>query len=334
MDNSVAELIITIIGGPFGIHKFLEKDYNWGIAYLLTSGLLGIGWLFDIYACLYYRGRKFTKIKDDIKGNTLRCNELNEHIETLKNSYADIKRIDYGAANIADTSNWNFKRPAMRKFAEAKNIYNCSRSVCTNARNQPFKYVCKYFNIKSTDENLQKFEKILNDFSAAEQGKQLLKNERDEIVASISKRVPLLIRVFNKKRLIRKLGFDDIDFSELYFPRFTFCYISSGGNSSMRTDIVLNIENLNRFVDYLASSVKFKKSIAGQRALMTSSLREEIKERDHYTCKKCKNSTEKEPNLLLEIDHIVPLSKGGLTSRDNLQTLCWRCNRSKGAKLE
>ena len=84
----------------------------------------------------------------------------------------------------------------------------------------------------------------------------------------------------------------------------------------------------------LASSVKFKKSIAGQRALMTSSLREEIKERDHYTCKKCKNSTEKEPNLLLEIDHIVPLSKGGLTSRDNLQTLCWRCNRSKGAKLE
>ena len=35
----------------------------------------------------------------------------------------------------------------------------------------------------------------------------------------------------------------------------------------------------------LASSVKFKKSIAGQRALMTSSLREEIKERDHYTCK-------------------------------------------------
>lgn len=131
--------------------------------------------------------------------------------------------------------------------------------------------------------------------------------------------------------MIRKLGFDDIDFSELYFPRFTFYYISSGGNSSMRTDIV---ESLNRFVDYLALSVKFKKSIAGQRALMTSSLREEIKERDHYTCKKCKNSTEKEPNLLLEIDHIVPLSKGGPTSRDNLKALYWRCNRSKGAKLE
>ena len=49
---------------------------------------------------------------------------------------------------------------------------------------------------------------------------------------------------------------------------------------------------------------------------------------------KCKNSTEKEPNLLLEIDHIVPLSKGGLTSRDNLQTLCWRCNRSKSDNID
>ena len=28
----------------------------------------------------------------------------------------------------------------------------------------------------------------------------------------------------------------------------------------------------------------------------------------------------------------LPVSKGGLTTEDNLQTLCWRCNRSKGAK--
>ncbi len=45
------------------------------------------------------------------------------------------------------------------------------------------------------------------------------------------------------------------------------------------------------------------------------------------------NSTKAEPNLLLEVDHIVPISKGGLTIEDNLQTLCWKCNRSKGAKL-
>lgn len=66
---------------------------------------------------------------------------------------------------------------------------------------------------------------------------------------------------------------------------------------------------------------------------MTSEPRQKIKECDGFACKKCGTSVEKEPNLLLEIDHIIPVSKGGLTTEDNLQTLCWRCNRSKGAKI-
>lgn len=36
---------------------------------------------------------------------------------------------------------------------------------------------------------------------------------------------------------------------------------------------------------------------------------------------------------ILEVDHIVPVSKGGLSEPENLQTLCWRCNRAKGAKM-
>jgi len=33
-----------------------------------------------------------------------------------------------------------------------------------------------------------------------------------------------------------------------------------------------------------------------------------------------------------ELDYIKPLSKGGKNSPDNIQLLCRRCNRSKGAK--
>jgi 5-methylcytosine-specific restriction endonuclease McrA len=66
---------------------------------------------------------------------------------------------------------------------------------------------------------------------------------------------------------------------------------------------------------------------------MTSGLRTFIKKRDDYKCCSCRNGIENEPNLLLEIDHILPISKGGLTNEENLQTLCWRCNRSKGSKI-
>lgn len=66
---------------------------------------------------------------------------------------------------------------------------------------------------------------------------------------------------------------------------------------------------------------------------MTPKLRYEIKARDNNTCQICGLSTKDEPNLLLEIDHIIPLSKGGMTTEDNLQTLCWKCNRSKGSKI-
>jgi 5-methylcytosine-specific restriction endonuclease McrA len=34
----------------------------------------------------------------------------------------------------------------------------------------------------------------------------------------------------------------------------------------------------------------------------------------------------------LEVDHIKPVSKGGLSIETNLQTLCWRCNRTKSNK--
>jgi hypothetical protein len=298
---------------------------------LLIGGVPCI--VYQIYIYYYFKGDKFKNIKDSIKKYTSNCNELNNHIEELKYSHSNIKSYDYGEGNLYDNSNYKYKRKEWTKNINNNQIHNCSASVCKNASGQPFKYLCKYFDVQISEETLSSIENVLNNFAAAEQGKVLLQKERDSILTSVSKSIPPLILYFSKSKLIKKLGFETIDLSDLYFPVYTFQYVSPGGNSSSKCDIKLNIENLDKFINYLSELVKFRKSVAGQRALMTSSLREKIKCRDNYSCQYCSLSVKDEKNLLLEIDHIIPLSKGGITSEDNLQTLCWKCNRSKGSKI-
>lgn len=53
-----------------------------------------------------------------------------------------------------------------------------------------------------------------------------------------------------------------------------------------------------------------------------------IGRRDGFFCASCGNATAD-----LQIDHIVPVSKGGSNDFDNLQLLCRRCNIVKGAKV-
>jgi len=52
-----------------------------------------------------------------------------------------------------------------------------------------------------------------------------------------------------------------------------------------------------------------------------------VLERDDYTCVKCGRKTNEGR---LEVDHIIPVSKGGTDELNNLQTLCFECNRGKG----
>ncbi len=68
-------------------------------------------------------------------------------------------------------------------------------------------------------------------------------------------------------------------------------------------------------------------------------MKQRILERDGYTCQICGISRdfldELCPGLgdylLLEIDHIESVARGGSgRDEDNLQVLCWRCNRKKG----
>ncbi len=45
---NIPELILCILFGYFGAHKFYEKKIGMGILYFFTLGLFGIGWIVDI----------------------------------------------------------------------------------------------------------------------------------------------------------------------------------------------------------------------------------------------------------------------------------------------
>ena len=250
-------------------------------------------WLL-LFVSVCLLSRKFSRLKVSIKENIQDCNELN---------------------------------------LQADNIYNCSRQVCANARNQPFKYICKYFKISCNDDSLAFHEDLVNRFSAIEQGKKSYIAEREALIKSVHTEVPTLIMLFSMNRLYRELGIRPFDIEDKYYPSYRFLYVSSGGNSSLECTVDFDVPTLEKFVHYIASVIEKKNSMVCQRQLMTNNLREQIKRRDGYKCVCCGASLEDEPHLLLEIDRIIPVSKGGKTLPENLQTLCWRCNGSKSDKL-
>ena len=62
---------------------------------------------------------------------------------------------------------------------------------------------------------------------------------------------------------------------------------------------------------------------------ISDKLRYQVLKRDNFKCCACGASPAKDPSVDLHIDHVVPWSKGGETTLENLQTLCSRCHIGK-----
>lgn len=60
-------------------------------------------------------------------------------------------------------------------------------------------------------------------------------------------------------------------------------------------------------------------------------IRHQILERDDFRCLDCGASAA--TGAVLEVDHTIPISKGGSNDLSNLRTLCTDCNRGKSDRL-
>jgi Homing endonuclease associated repeat/HNH endonuclease len=85
--------------------------------------------------------------------------------------------------------------------------------------------------------------------------------------------------------------------------------------------------------EMLSEEIEIKNSRGTKRTKRDPSLKLKyfVMKRDSFRCVACGRSPATVAGLVLEIDHDVAWSKGGETIEENLKTLCFDCNRGKGA---
>lgn len=68
-------------------------------------------------------------------------------------------------------------------------------------------------------------------------------------------------------------------------------------------------------------------SLQNKRESIPSYIKDAVWKRDKQSCVNCGSNKD------IEFDHIIPVSKGGSNSINNIQLLCQKCNRTKSNKI-
>lgn len=279
----------------------------------------------------YYSSDEFLTLKNTCDALMASQKEFNEYIDEKVKSITDL----FGTAVIRNETNNEDKYNYIHPYKKSVTPFTAevSASVFESAENNPLAYVIKFFYpVKANyPEQIRKLQLLLEELATLREAKQIIENYKQSIQQYLAN-VPDFIMENDEEGFYSRLGFATINENTLTVE-YKFVYTSGAGYSQRYFTIPMTEETIIKLIELLESKLTMTAFTKEQRSLMTAKLRQHIKERDNFTCKHCGNSTHVEPNLLLEIDHIIPVSKGGCTEETNLQTLCWKCNREKSNKL-
>lgn len=279
----------------------------------------------------YYQSLDFLKIKESCEVLMSSQREFNEYITEKVQSISRLFGTRVIRNETINTDEYNYIRPYKKTITPF--TAEVSATVFASAENNPLEYIVKNFypNKSLYPEQLRKLYLLVEELETLRDAKGIIENYKMEYRQYLGD-VPDFVMKEDEAGFYSRLGFANIDESVLTVE-YKFSYTSGGGMAQRSFTIPMTEDNIIKLIKMLENKLTASAFAREQRALMTKKLRESIKRRDNFTCCNCGNSTHTEPNLLLEIDHIVPVAKGGCTVEENLQTLCWKCNRAKSDKI-
>ena len=279
----------------------------------------------------YYNSDDFANVKNSCAALMSSQREFNEYIEEKVNSIASLfgTRVLRNETDVTDE--YHFIRPYKKTITPF--TAEVSSQVFASAENSPMQYVIKYFypDKEKFPEQIQKLQFLIEELETLKDAKRILETNKISYQKYLTD-VPDFVLIQDEAGFYAKLGFADISENKLTVE-YKFVYTSNGGKAQRSFTIPMTEETIKELIKLLQGKLTQSVFAKEQRDLMTSKLRQSILQKDNYTCRSCGNSIAKEPNLLLEVDHIIPVSKGGYTVEGNLQTLCWKCNRKKSNKV-
>lgn len=203
-----------------------------------------------------------------------------------------------------------FKR--MNKYMRAlfgdenyqKEIKVSAQLVSNFESNKQFEYLVKYFGLVINDETVHLLDELYD----------CVKDLNDEIDNCENTKTKSML---NKE-----------------LPYFKMYYVSPMEKTATDYTLDLTPDKIWEISDDVEKVIKKTSTYKYERRKLTKEIRQAVIARDNWTCQICGNSVYKDPNLLLEVDHIIPIAKGGKTEPNNLQTLCFKCNRKKSDNID
>lgn len=279
----------------------------------------------------YYASADFKKLKNTCDTLMSSQREFNQYITEKIQSISKLFGTRVLRNETVVDDEYDYIRPYKKNITPF--TAEVSSTVFASAENNPLDYVVKYFyHDKSMyPEQIRKLQLLVEELETLREAKQIIDNYKNEYRQYIGD-VPGYVLENDEAGFYSRLGFAYID-ERVLTVEYRFSYTSNGGFAQRYFTVPMTEDTIVKLIEILENKLTSKEFAKEQRLLMTKKLRDSIKTRDNYTCCLCGNSIYKEPNLLLEIDHIKPVSKGRMTEESNLQTLCWKCNRSKGDKI-